>query len=49
MIDWVFGGAGLIALGGFVAFASKRLLRRRFEAEKPVSDHEPGLQAEPAE
>lgn len=49
MIDWVFGGAGLIALGGFVAFASKRLLRRRVEAEKPVTDQASELQAEPAE
>ena len=47
LIDWVFGGAGLIALGGFVAFASKRL-RRKSEAAEP-EPQTGDLQAEPAE
>ena len=47
MIDWVFGGAGLIALGGFMAFASKRL-RQRVEVDDPITV-EPDLVAEPAE
>jgi cytochrome c-type biogenesis protein CcmF len=41
LIDWVFGGAGLIALGGFVALAAR--LRRRVSVSKeaPAAGTEP--------
>jgi cytochrome c biogenesis factor len=36
LIDWVFGGAGLIAIGGFMALAAR--LRRRAPAKVPEPD-----------
>ncbi len=42
MIDWVFGGAALIAIGGFMAFAAR--LRRR----APVADAAAGAAPAPA-
>jgi cytochrome c biogenesis factor len=36
LIDWVFGGAGLIALGGFLSLAAR--VRRRSPATAPETE-----------
>jgi cytochrome c-type biogenesis protein CcmF len=43
LIDWVFGGAGLIAVGGFMSLVAR--LRRKAPAEKPAD--EPAADAPP--
>jgi cytochrome c-type biogenesis protein CcmF len=42
LIDWVFGGAGLIALGGFVSLAAR--FRRRMPATSEAPAVEPVIQ-----
>lgn len=37
LIDWVFGGAGLIALGGFMALAARRRKEADVKTEAPAS------------
>ena len=40
LIDWVFGGAGLIAIGGFMALAARRRrsVEARADAVEPVPE-----------
>jgi cytochrome c-type biogenesis protein CcmF len=46
LIDWVFGGAGLIAIGGFMSLAARMRRRAPVQAEAPVV--EPPEAAAPA-
>lgn len=48
MIDFVFGGVGLIALGGFFAFAAQRSKRRK-PSQTEVENTEETLEGTPAE
>ena len=47
LIDWVFGGAGLIAIGGFVALAAR--IRRREKVVNQAPAAEPAIGAKPAD
>jgi cytochrome c biogenesis factor len=44
LIDWVFGGAGLIAIGGFMSLAAR--LRRRAPVTEPQPTTEPSASGE---
>jgi cytochrome c-type biogenesis protein CcmF len=46
LLDWVFGGAGLIALGGFIALAAR--IRRRAPVTKVAAAVEPATGEQPA-
>ena len=46
MIDWVFGGAGLIAIGGFLSLAAR--VRRRAPAAAPEAETAVESPPEPA-
>jgi cytochrome c-type biogenesis protein CcmF len=46
LLDWVFGGAGLIALGGFIALAAR--IRRRAPVTKEAAAVEPATGEQPA-
>jgi cytochrome c-type biogenesis protein CcmF len=46
LLDWVFGGAGLIALGGFIALAAR--IRRRAPVTKEAASVEPATGEQPA-
>jgi cytochrome c-type biogenesis protein CcmF len=41
LIDWIFGGAGLIALGGFLALAARIRRREKVTAEEQASSETP--------
>jgi cytochrome c-type biogenesis protein CcmF len=48
MIDWIFGGASLIAVGGFMSLAARLRRRSTAQAEAPATDPSAEAPAAPA-